>query len=257
MKVCGDASAASLTFCAIVWPLQSRTSVLSHSSWVVWALAAPPELVSQLFWGSWAVALHMIHQRHPEVADRIVAGLSHPEGLPNLSGVAEAANCLRGVEYFEPPSWDELKLGARPQQFHEWDDYEPGGVRGWQHEASSRVERRHRTREVFPVVTDAERALIRAQSGPGGGTSFSAFPSCFLTRVDSHLFCVLLLHRLLFRASADVAVHLILGSVRGFWSFGEAWFCCGVGSSTDLPRRRGACDHEQDDPRHGFGSSHN
>ena len=46
----------------------------------------------------------MIHQRHPEVADRIVVGLSHPEGLPNLSGVAEAANCLRGVEDFEPPS---------------------------------------------------------------------------------------------------------------------------------------------------------
>ena len=148
------------------------------------------------FWGSWADALHMIHQRHPEVADRIVAGLSHPEGLPNLSGAAEAANCLRGVEDFEPPSWDELKLGARPQQFHEWDDHEPGGVRGWQHEASSRVERRRRTREVFPVVTDAERALIRAQSGPGGGTSFSTFPSCFLTRIDSHLFRVLLLRRL-------------------------------------------------------------
>ena len=118
---------------------------------------------------------------------------------------------------------------------------------------------------MFLVVTDAERASIRAQSGPGGVTSFSAFPSCFLTRIDSHLFRVLLLRRLqlpslLLRASADVAVHLTLvatiGSVRGFWSFGEAWFCCGVGSSTDLPRRRGACDHEQDDPRHGFGSSH-
>ena len=108
------------------------------------------------FWASWADALHMIHQRHPEV---VVAGLSHPEGLPNLSGAAEAANCLRGVEDFEPPSWDELKLGARPQQFHEWDDHEPGGVQGWQHEASSRVERRHTTRDLFPVVTEKPNVL--------------------------------------------------------------------------------------------------
>ena len=98
-------------------------------------------------------------------------------------------------------------------------------------EASSRVERRHRTREVFPVVTDAERALIRAQSGPGGGTSFSAFPSCFLTRIDSHLFRVLLLRRLQLplslaplRASADVAVHLTLvATIRQRARFLEFW----------------------------------
>ena len=36
---------------------------------------------------------------------------------------------------------------------------------------------------MFLVVTDAERASIRAQSGPGGVTSFSAFPFMFL---DAH-----------------------------------------------------------------------
>ena len=132
------------------------------------------------FWASWADALHMIHQRHPEVADRIVVGLPHPEGLPNLSGAAEAANSLRGVE-----------------------DFALNGGTG---------------HEILSVVTDAERALIRAQSGPGGGTSFSASPSCFLARIDSHLFRVLLLRRLqlpLLRASADVAVHLILVATIG------------------------------------------
>ena len=121
-------------------------------------------------------------------------------------------------------------------------------------------------REVFPVVTDAERALIRAQSGPVGGTSFSAFPSCFLTRIDSHLFRVLLLRRLQLPLSLAPRLcrcgrpldpcghHRAACAVSGV--LGRRGFRCGVGSSTDLPRRRGACDHEQDEPRHGFGSSH-
>ena len=73
------------------------------------------------FWVSWADALHMIHQRNPTIADEVVEGLVRAGGSPNLTEGRNAANNLRGVHGFEPPSWDQLRLGARspPQQVDE------------------------------------------------------------------------------------------------------------------------------------------
>ena len=67
-----------------------------------------------VFWGSWADAVHMIHERHPDVAAHVVAGLLHPGDAPNLGAAGRAANNLRGVGGFEPPGWHDLRLGARP-----------------------------------------------------------------------------------------------------------------------------------------------
>ena len=64
------------------------------------------------FWGSWADAVHMIHERHPDVAAHMVAGLLHPGDAPNLGAAARAADNLRGVGGFEPPAWHDLRLGA-------------------------------------------------------------------------------------------------------------------------------------------------
>ena len=147
------------------------------------------------FWASWADALHMIHQRHPTIVDEVVDGLVHAGGFPNLTEARNAANNLRGVHGFEPPSWDQLRLGARPPP-HQVDEYEPGGTRGWQHEAASRVEVDHRSRHVFPVLTQTEKALLRAQSGPAAGVAFSTVPCSFLTRIEPHLFRTLVLRRL-------------------------------------------------------------
>ena len=83
---------------------------------------------------------------------------------------------------------------ARP--VHDLDDQEPGVVRHrWQHEAASRVERDIRERRLMPRLADHESALLRSQSGPFAGLAFCTAPASFLTRIDSHLFQVLLLRR--------------------------------------------------------------
>ena len=122
-------------------------------------------------------------------------GLVGAGGSPNLTEARNAANNLRGVLGFEPPSWEQLRLGARPPP-QQVDEYELGGTRGWQHEAASRVEVDHRNRHVFPVLTQTEKALLRAQSGPAAGVAFSTVPCSFLTRLEPHLFRTLVLRRL-------------------------------------------------------------
>ena len=54
------------------------------------------------------------------------------------------------------------------------------------------IEREHREVRLMPRLADHERALLRSQSGPFAGMAFSAAPATFLTRIDAHLFRVLL-----------------------------------------------------------------
>ena len=67
--------------------------------------------------------------------------------------------------------------------------------RGWQHEASFRVEL-FRQKQVFPILSASSCALLRSQGGSGAGMASSACPTCRVTKIDSHLFRVLLLRRL-------------------------------------------------------------
>ena len=95
------------------------------------------------------------------------------------SGGGSQAHALTGVQGFEPPSWEDLAEGARPP-FHDVVEQEPGVWRhGWQHEASSRVEREHREVLLMPRLADHEKALLRSQSGPFAGMAFSAAPASF------------------------------------------------------------------------------
>ena len=115
---------------------------------------------------------------------------------PTLAEASMAARDLNVVMGFEPPSWDALLRGARPPS-QEWDQQEPACFHwGWQHEASSRVERHHREVNVFSRLSESGRALVRSQAGPGGGLALAACPTCRITSLDSHLFRVLLLRRL-------------------------------------------------------------
>ena len=79
------------------------------------------------------------------------------------------------------------------------------------------------------TLAEHEQALLRSQSGPLAGTPFSAAPSTWLTRIESHLFRVLFLRRLRpsHHVSVDVAVlwtplATIALRVReqGFWDDG-------------------------------------
>ena len=89
----------------------------------------------------------MIHQRHPEVADRIVVALDGVNHTPALS----AARSARGR--IQP-----TLVACSVPGMREPDDFEHGTARhGWQHEASSRVEREHRERWIMPRLADSEK----------------------------------------------------------------------------------------------------
>ena len=145
-------------------------------------------------WASWADCLPMMQARHPRVVAEILAELGDRSASPCLEEVRRAAWDLFGVMGFEPPPWYAVVNGARPAHDGE---QEPGSFeRGWQHEASSRVERQHREVNLFPRLSEAGRALVRSQAGPGSGLALSTCPTCRITSLDSHLFRVLLLRRL-------------------------------------------------------------
>ena len=110
------------------------------------------------FWASWSDCLHMIAERHPAVARDVVRRLEEGGGTGSVNAAVEAAPHLTRVTGLEPPSWAALVEGALPPP-REPEDFEPGTQRrGWQHEASSRVERHFRESQLFPVLTQSERA---------------------------------------------------------------------------------------------------
>ena len=125
----------------------------------------------------------MIRERHPTVAAAIVGSLERSVDMtPTLASVCA-------------PSWEVLVHGARPPEREPY-EFEPGGTRsGWQHEASARTELQFRGR-VMVTLAEHEQPMLRSQSGPLAETTFAAVPSTWLTRVDSHLYRVLLSRRL-------------------------------------------------------------
>ena len=69
-------------------------------------------------------------------------------------------------------SWGGARLrdGTRPET-RQFEEYEPGSTRGWQHEAASRVDQRFRN-EDFARLTDSGQVLVR-EGGPGVGLALS------------------------------------------------------------------------------------
>ena len=142
------------------------------------------------YWASWADALHVIHNRHPEVAAQLVTALEDEPELRSLCAAERARRDVEGVMGFEPPSWQAAAAGARPEA-REPELYEPGTVRqGWQ-------------RGQHPGGTTIPCFLLQASSRTGAG--IGEVPSRFWSRegVDScsnesgdHLFRVILLRRL-------------------------------------------------------------
>ena len=136
----------------------------------------------------------MIRCRHPEIADEFLHELDGGTEAPCLAEAAQAARNLVGVMGFDPPSWHALIRGAQPP-LPSPADFEHGFRTGWQHEASSRVERSHRA-QLFPRMGDASRALVRSQAGPGTGLSLSTCLTCRVISFESDVFRTTLLCRL-------------------------------------------------------------
>ena len=137
------------------------------------------------YWASWADCRQILER---QLCSAGREELEEGVDTPALHAAASCADELTGVMGFAPPSWSDLALGARPPP-REAEDWEPGAQRrGWQHEASSRVERRHRSVTLFPQLTEA---LTQSQSGTGAGVALTTTPSNLHTssRNSSELFC--------------------------------------------------------------------
>ena len=117
---------------------------------------------------SWSDCLPMIQARHPNVAAELFRQMQGFPMSPTLQEAAPARRELMGVMGFEPPTWSQMAAGARAPE-REPEDFEPGWVRGWQHEATSRVHRSFREMDLFPRMNESSRALVRSQAGTGGG----------------------------------------------------------------------------------------
>ena len=141
---------------------------------------------------SWADCLGMIHQRHPDVADQLVHELESDPQTPCLLAAGSAVRELTEVMGFVPPSWDVLTTSLRPVH-HEPEEFEPRSHRGWHREARSWVDRQFREGDLFGRLDDTTKALARSQGGSGAGLALSTCPTCRVTRLEPHLFRVLLL----------------------------------------------------------------
>ena len=147
------------------------------------------------YWASWADCLSMIHKRHPTTSAALVRVLDGQPNTPFLKAASQCQRELTGTMDFVPPSWEDLARGAMPVQ-REPEDREPGTThRGWQHEASMRVEGEFRE-ELFSRTSAQIQALIRSQAGPGAGAAFTVTPTNRETTIPSHLFRVVVLRRL-------------------------------------------------------------
>ena len=150
---------------------------------------------SSAYWASRADCIPTIDARHPAVAESLVRELEGHPHSPCLRAAQEAAWDLEGVLGWSPPSWFAVRNGARPDT-HQPEEFEPGGKRGWQHEAASRVDQRFRDEDLFVRLTNSGQALVRSQGGRGAGLALATCPTCRIRRIEPQLFRIVLLRRL-------------------------------------------------------------
>ena len=199
--------------------------LISPDSLGGWGLRSALRTRQAAYWASWADTLSMVRGRHRAVADTMVTSLTDGIGPPSFVSAERARRDLSGVMEFEPPTWLEWRMERarhpRPRT------RTPSDWRaGWQHEAASRVEAHHRASVIYPGADERERALVRSQSGPLAGVPFSTVSRNYDTRLEPHLFTVLLLRRL--RLPLPPTVHLCrCGSQQD--SFGHHRAACAQG----------------------------
>ena len=176
----------------------------------------------------------------------MIRNLSEGDGR-HLHAAAAYCEELRAVGYI-PPGWRALST-AQPQDIA---DRLPGvlGIpaEGWQHDASSCIEKFFCDSSVLPRMSAGERALLRSQGGPLAALPYTVVPTCPLRRFDPDIFRVLLLRRLRLPLPPIFPLLPVWPSTRLPWPspcklfegrcVGEAWFRFGVCSCTGVPRGR-------------------
>ncbi len=147
------------------------------------------------YWGSWADSLPVLRSRLPGLSGQLLASLTAdapPHRTPCVQEVCIAADVLRQAG-FQPPAWDRLAAGLRPQQLTERELGDP--LRGWQREASTARDKQEFL-TLFSNLDTASRALLLSQADPHGGRVLTTLPTAPELRADNPLFRVILLRRL-------------------------------------------------------------
>ena len=138
------------------------------------------------FWGSWADCLHIINQRHGDIARTMLDALENPPAFTVHIQAAVSCRLQLAEVGFEYLDWQALLDGLRPRQVN-LDEMDPGvPIHGWQFFAAQASEKHFRTEVLWPYLAPTQQTLMRSQSGPFAGLPF--FPP--------QLFRVLLLRRL-------------------------------------------------------------
>ena len=143
-------------------------------------------------WASWTDSLAVIQRRHPEVARTIVANLPL-DTVPSLAVVNSIDQELR--VHLDLPSWEDFAEGTQPGMGEE--GQEPTLPRhGWQKRAHKCLEDQFVSEEVWPSLSDTDRAMSRSQRGPFAAAPFVALPTSRFSKFDAQVFRVLLRRRL-------------------------------------------------------------
>ena len=156
------------------------------------------------YWASWADCIHMIHQRHPELAVRIVETLEQPgESVPAcLQELLQSETLLQSDGMHCVASWRDLLLqagrsrggagGTDPPNSH---DESEGWVRGSQRRAML-ARGRAELDSLWHNLDRTSRALLLSQSGPLAGKVLTVIPAVPETTMNNSHFRTILLRRL-------------------------------------------------------------
>ena len=147
------------------------------------------------FWSSWADALHMIHERLPQLAADTVERL---DGEHDVDGcLAELRNAADGLDrqgIVGRPSWVDLQAGARPPPTTLM---EPGEwAHGWQFYASSASEHHFRKTVVLCQSCPSNQAHLRSHSGGGCSHVLHGCPTSPEYTLTPDVFRTIVLERL-------------------------------------------------------------
>ena len=134
----------------------------------------------------------MVRQRHPAIAERMVAGLAGDDPVACFHSVRQCRQAVLDAG-LEVPQWQVLADSPPPRD----DEPEPTLPKvGWQQQATKKLEQKFIREEVWPALGDSARALVRSQRGPLASAPLTSLPTSRATRLDAQPFRVFLCRRL-------------------------------------------------------------
>ena len=147
------------------------------------------------YWSSWADALPMVHERLPQVAQKVVDGL---EGAPDVGGcIGELRAISLGLDrqgFVGRPTWTLLKLGARPPpaNFSEPGEWHMAG---------------NTSRLPFPSATTGRQQCCASDA-------LVTRPTCGLTQEEDAPMCCMVADERRIRCGAETLPNLGLGKIK-------------------------------------------